>query len=295
LVQSFVLPSTDPWINLAREETLFRAFGDRGVIMVLYVNRGCVVMGKHQNPLREVRFEALRKHKVPVLRRFSGGGTVYHDEGNLNYSFLAPKEEFNKAMFLKFVEQTISHFGQPLTLTTAGDLLLGPAKVSGTASQIHRERSMVHGTLLCCADLVGLHGLLGPTGELEKFVGVASRPSLVANLDLGVADVVQALVAGFHQRWGGQPQEWASLSAGPIGEQTGTLEGVLRSRDWTWDRTPAFTWAGETLLGKLKVKVEDGLIQEALSHSPGDETQNLSRMVGKSFFSSEFFDLEEFL
>ena len=295
MVRSVVLPRANPWTNLAREEALFQALGAEGVMMVLYVNRGCVVMGKHQNPLREVRFEALRKNKVPVLRRFSGGGTVYHDEGNLNYSFLAPKEEFNKALFLEFVEQTVSHFGQPLTLTTAGDLLLGAAKVSGTASQIHRERSMVHGTLLCCADLVGLHGLLGPTGELEKFIGVASRPSLVANLGLGVDDVVEALVAGFHQRWGGQPQAWASLSTGAIGEQAVTLEAVLRSRDWTWDRTPAFTWVGETLRGKLKVKVEDGLIREASSHSPGDETQNLSRMVGKSFFSSEFFDLGEFL
>jgi lipoate-protein ligase A len=280
MVQSFVLKTTDPWGNLAVEEALFGALAPGDLTLVLYVNSACVVLGKHQNPVRELRFEALKARQIPVVRRHSGGGTVFHDTGNLNYSFLASSSLFDKTAFLTLVADTLAQLGREVVLTDKGDLLLGGAKVSGTASQLTRARSMVHGTLLCEADLASLHGVLGPTGTLEAFVGVASRPSPVANLELPVTEVADALVRHFHERYGGEPSM----------RQLSASSDSLRSPQWTWDRTPPFTWSGPTRLGALRVRVEDGVIVEDLTQRD-DEAQNLIRIVGKRFFSPELFDL----
>ncbi len=285
--QSVFLPGDDPWLHLAQEEALFDALQPGDECLVLYVNRPCVVMGKHQNPLREVRFSELRARGWPLLRRFSGGGTVYHDLGNLNYSFLC-SGEMDKGALLAGVVNTLAGLERAVTLTPQGDLLLGDAKVSGTASQVRRDKAMVHGTLLCGADLEGLHGVLGPTGTLEAFVGVASRPRPVVNLGLDPGVVARALLKDFGAVETANP---SLLPAPAVLAGVDRYQDQLHSPDWLWDRTPPFTWAGDTRFGPLRVKVADGRILEQLSQERDDESANPVRMEGMRLFSREFFDL----
>ncbi|MEI8093266.1 MAG: lipoate--protein ligase family protein [Spirochaetales bacterium] len=287
MVYTEFLEGDDPWVHLAVEETRFEALqpGDRALLF--YVNRPCVVLGKHQNPLREVRFGELATRKLPLLRRSSGGGTVYQDLGNLNYSFLWAGEGFDKQALLGLVAEALNGLGRPVQLTAQGDLVVpagtGFAKVSGTASQLRRDRALVHGTLLCSADLEHLHGVLGPTGELVEWVGVSSRPQPVTNLGLELREAATAIT----RQWELHLAPVAPVAGAVAAPATGAdavlrHETSLRSHAWTFDRTPPFTWRGDTRQGDLTARVEDGRIVEAA---------NLSRMVGKSFFSSEFFDV----
>lgn len=268
--------SDDPWNNLAREELLLEALPPGESRLLLYVNRPCVVLGKHQNPLREVRLEEARRRNLPLVRRASGGGTVYHDEGNLNWSFLLPKDRYDRESITRAVAEALVPLGVHLTIGEKGDLFLGDRKVSGAAYLFRRDRVLHHGTLLCQARLDDLHGVLGPTGTVTEWVGVSSRPMPVTNLGLTVERAAQAL---------------AAYGPSALDAQTAIEEPVLRrreerrSRAWLWEQTPPFTWEGETRRGRLKVRVVGGRIEAAWD----DRSQIMSNMVGKRFFDPELF------
>ena len=86
----------DPWFNLAAEEYLFRNY--TGNIFMLYINSRSVIIGKHQNPAEEVNARCLRENNIPLVRRISGGGAVYHDEGNLNYTYIRNTSDGKKIL-----------------------------------------------------------------------------------------------------------------------------------------------------------------------------------------------------
>jgi len=276
-------PSHDPWQNLAREETWLDALPAGQSRLVLYVNSPCIVLGKHQNPLREVRLDEADRRGVPLVRRTSGGGTVWHDEGNLNWSWLGPKDGYERAEVSATVASALAPLGLTVDVGDKGDLFLGGKKVSGAAYLFRRDRVLHHGTLLCRARLDDLHGVLGPTGTLVDWVGVASRPQPVTNLNIDVAAAAGALVAGFS----------ASSATVSAGSGDGAFEArvaaraaSLGSEGWLWDQTPPFTWKGATRHGELTATVRSGMV-EALRD---DTNRNLSNMVGKRFFDPEFFD-----
>lgn len=272
--------SNDPWGNLAREEVWLETLAPGESALLLYVNSPCIVLGKHQNPLREVRLADARGRNIPLVRRSSGGGTVYHDEGNLNWSYLGPKVGYDRTQVTAQVASALAATGKTLVPGEKGDLFLDDKKVSGAAYLFRRDRVLHHGTLLCQARLDDLRGVLGPTGALTTWVGVASRPMPVTNLGVAVEAAASALVAA----WGG----------GSVGDGTGDdafeARVSLRRRErmisgWLWDQTPPFTWEGETRLGWLRAQVRDGRIEAAWD----DRNLNMSTMVGKLFFDPELF------
>ena len=273
----------DPWEHLAREETWLDSLPTGQSALILYVNSPCVVMGKHQNPLREVRLAEAARRGVPLVRRSSGGGTVWHDEGNLNWSWLGPKEGYDRTQVSNTVTAALATLDRNVEVGEKGDLFLQGRKVSGAAYMFRRDRVLHHGTLLCQARLEDLHGVLGPTGVLDEWVGVASRPMPVTNLDLEVEEVAQALTMVF----GGQGRS----VGGGIGDtdfesRVASRVSTLVSDQWLWDQTPPFTWTGETRMGMLTASVRNGVIEAARD----DRSSNLSRMVGKRFFDPVFFD-----
>jgi len=274
---------TDPHLNLAREELWLDRLPPGASALLLYVNRPSVVIGKNQNPIREVRLDRAADRGVPLLRRASGGGTVWHDEGNLNWSLILPKADYDREAVSAAVARALSPLGRTVTVGDKGDLLFGGRKVSGAAYLHRRDRVLHHGTLLCRARLDDLRGLLGETGTVLESVGVASRPSPVTNLDLDVDAAAGALVDAF----GG-----AALGTG-LGDRdfeaaVGDRARDRRSPDWLWDQTPRFTWEGPTRLGWLRLRVEAGRVTEVLS--PDDRSLNMSNIVGKSFFDPELFE-----
>jgi lipoate-protein ligase A len=177
------LRTNDPFINLATEEYLLK--NSDGEFLILYSNIPSVVIGKHQSPHRESDTEYVIKHKIPVIRRLSGGGTVYHDEGNLNFTFIRNSEPGHQVDFRKYTRPVIeflSAYGVDARLEGKNDLKVNGLKISGNAEHVHRNRVMHHGTLLFDSDLAALKKSLRKDTSAYITRAVNSNPSSVANL-----------------------------------------------------------------------------------------------------------------
>jgi lipoate-protein ligase A len=179
-----VSDSQDPAYHLALEEYLFNQLGEE--FALFYVNSPCVIIGCNQVWENEVNLDFCTQHQIPVLRRMSGGGAVYHDHGNLNYCFITNQSGAGTSLnaeFLKPVVIALTYFGFQPVVGKRKDLWLPDGfKISGTASHIAAKREMHHGTLLYNTDLEKLSGALNPKIKDLKVKGIASVPSPVKNI-----------------------------------------------------------------------------------------------------------------
>ncbi|HNS47658.1 MAG TPA: hypothetical protein PKH94_10490 [Bacteroidales bacterium] len=122
----------DPWFNLAAEEYIFRNYHED--VLMLWRNAPAVIIGKHQNPYREVNLAFTRDHHLPVIRRISGGGAVYHDAGNINYTFIRSEQSgdlVNYGLFLQPVMAILNSWQIPCELSGKSDLMIQNRKISG--------------------------------------------------------------------------------------------------------------------------------------------------------------------
>ena len=170
--------------NLAMEEYLFTHWTEE--LIFLYVNEKCVVMGRNQDVISEVDIVFCAIHAIPVFKRLSGGGTVYHDSGNLNYCFMSnrvPGESPLSNDFLLPIVNVLADLGVCVEIGIRNDLWLpGGNKVSGTASHIGKTRILHHGTLLYDVDLDMLENSLSCQKEVKKSRSIASVHSQVMNI-----------------------------------------------------------------------------------------------------------------
>lgn len=176
------LKSTDPYLNLAIEEYLFKTESDD--VLILWQNAPCVVIGKNQNILAEVDTGALVRYKVLPVRRITGGGAVYHDSGNINYTFISSGTGgIDFATFSRPIIDALGSLGITLSLSGRNDLCLSDGrKVSGNAQCARDGRVLHHGTLLFESDLELLGKILTPDAEKLKTKAVKSARARVANL-----------------------------------------------------------------------------------------------------------------
>ncbi len=180
----FISHSNNPFFNLALEEFLFHKHEEE--FFILYINEPSVICGKHQIPYKEINIEFVEKNNIFICRRFSGGGTVYHDEGNLNFCFISrtnTKEiqiDFRK--FILPVSDFLSAMGLRVTLNERNNILIHGKKISGNAEHISKGRVLHHGTLLFDSDLTKLH--LALKGNSAKYTdhSVQSVSSPVTNI-----------------------------------------------------------------------------------------------------------------
>jgi len=184
--------STQPAWNLAAEEYLLTRFTDS--VFRLWRNAPSIIVGRHQNTWAEVNLPYVQQHHIPVIRRLSGGGAVFHDLGNINYSFMEPKPpgEDNAGTFTRCTQPIISaltHIGVKAYLSGRNDLLIAGKKFSGTAQCQMQGRILLHGTLLYSATLSNLgQALQGPRSKFTKNA-VPSTPSPVCNISSHLSDV----------------------------------------------------------------------------------------------------------
>ena len=176
-------PNTDPYFNLASEEYFLKNFQED--FFMLWRSQPSVVVGKHQNALAEINHEFVRSHEIPVARRLSGGGTVFHDSGNVNFTFIrnvANISEVNFKVFTIPVIEALKKLGVDAYTTGRNDLLIDGKKISGNAEHVHRSRVLHHGTLLFDSHLEALKGALKV--DLSKFEdkAVQSNRSEVTNI-----------------------------------------------------------------------------------------------------------------
>ena len=146
----------DPRLNLALEEYALRNFSSETDYLLFYINEPSIIIGRNQNTLEEINQEYITKKNIHVVRRISGGGAVYHDLNNLNFSFITNRDINSLHNFKKFtapVIKVLKNMGLNAELIGRNDILIDNKKISGTAQFSSRERMISHGTLLFDTDL----------------------------------------------------------------------------------------------------------------------------------------------
>jgi lipoate-protein ligase A len=272
------LPFAQPGRNLAAEEFLLNE--GTGSVLLVYENSESIIIGKNQNPWKEIARPVLRSGAPPFFRRISGGGAVWQGPGNLNFSFITDRQNFSKEANLDFVRRALARLGLRLERTPRGDLTLAGKKVSGNALCYRRGRVLHHGTLLFDAPLERLKSVLAPYAPgsscLIETRAVASVVMPVANLKEFSASVTPALgvQALFDEALAVYEKVDAPEESDAVfpEEKLQALESRHAEWDWLYGATPAFTCrAGHTLLA-----VRDGIVTSVQPPSGG-------RFEGKPF------------
>ncbi|CAG9581631.1 unnamed protein product [Danaus chrysippus] len=300
----FMSQSTDIYTNLALEDWMYRNmdFSNHHVMMV-WRNEPCVVIGRHQNPWLEANVPFLNDKEIPLARRHSGGGTVYHDRGNLNISFFTPRDRHDRKYNLEIIKRALYRdFGIKALINERHDILVRDKyKISGTAAKLGRTSAYHHCTLLVNANKADLSKALAKREHGIQTKATASTPSPVVNLvDVNnrvTVDNLQIAVGyeflrtpALHLEDGGENQ---------ISKQRGfqfinptedwfpglsELKNELQTWEWSFGRTPEFTVSRsfpvpEDLLAPSKVysatqeltismTVEKGLINDVTLNIP---------------------------
>lgn len=176
--------STDPYFNMALDEYVTKNM-KRGTIFYFYQNRPTVVIGRNQNTFEEINFDFIKEKGIEVVRRISGGGAVYHDLGNLNFTFVADAEEYAGFDFVKFtrpVIKTLEKIGIKAEHTGRNDITIDGKKFSGNAQYRYKNRVMHHGTILFDVNIEDMVQALNVSPDKIISKGVKSVRSRVTNV-----------------------------------------------------------------------------------------------------------------
>ena len=174
---------TNPYFNIAAEEYVLKEFTED--VFMLWRNNPCIIVGKHQNTLAEINLDYITKNDIPVVRRITGGGTVFHDLGNLNFTFVQtgkPEELVNFRKFTQPIIDVLQKLGVEAKFEGRNDLTIQGKKFSGNAEHVHKNRVLHHGTLLFSAQLGHLNKALKVSPEKFKDKAVKSVRSRVTNI-----------------------------------------------------------------------------------------------------------------
>ncbi|MBR5295477.1 MAG: lipoate--protein ligase, partial [Clostridia bacterium] len=168
--------------NMAMDEWFLDHVGDDELILLLYQNENAVIIGKNQNPWVECDLEKMKEDGVQLARRVSGGGAVYHDLGNINFSFIAGKNRYDLESQLSLIMTAVQSLGIPCEFSGRNDILTDGKKFSGNAFADRKGKKMHHGTLLVSSDLGRLSRYLTVDPKKIASKGIASVRSRVCNL-----------------------------------------------------------------------------------------------------------------
>lgn len=177
-------PHTNPYYNMAFDEFCLESLPIDEPVFFLWQNRPSVIVGFNQEVNTEVNLEYLKANNIDLVRRVTGGGAVYHDFGNLNYTIVGRSEDLERDYpeYASLMMKALQKLGIPATLSGRNDILVGEKKVSGFAKRVSKNRLMVHGTLMYDVDLEVLTHVLNPSATKLQSKGIASVRSRVANL-----------------------------------------------------------------------------------------------------------------
>ena len=203
----YISESFDAYENMAVDEWFLDHVKADEFIIHLYQNENAVIIGKNQNPWVECDLEKMKKDGVQLARRVSGGGAVYHDKGNVNFSFITHKENYDEKVQLDLICRAVKSLGIPCEFSGRNDLLAQGKKFSGNAFAHRKNVAMHHGTLLVSSDLGRLSSYLTVDPKKIQSKGIESVKSRVCNLsdfvpDLTLRQTQNALLRCFEEKDG---------------------------------------------------------------------------------------------
>lgn len=255
--------TTDPRFNLALEEVLFQSVGDEEEgFFLLWQNEPTVVVGRFQNTLEEINVPVVRDRGIHVVRRVSGGGAVYHDFGNLNFTFILRTGDPQGLDFRKMTEPVITallSLGVDGGLVGRNDLVIGGKKFSGNAQYMREGRFLHHGTILFDSDLDVLEKVLLADPDKFKSKGIKSVRSRVTNIrphlkgEQDIEGLRAALLSAVRERWSGL--ETTTPAPSVMARTMALVESKYGTWDWNYGASPEFDLRKERRFSFGKVDV----------------------------------------
>lgn len=279
--------SMNPWWNLAIEEYLLDRVEKDQAILYLWQNQNTVVIGKNQNAWKECRTELLENEGGKLARRLSGGGAVFHDTGNLNFTFLVSRENYDRERQLKVILSAVKSVGIEAEMSGRNDLTVDGRKFSGNAFCFRRSNAYHHGTVLVSADFSKLARYLQVSEEKIKSKGIQSVQSRVVNLceykpSLTIEEMADALSKAFGLSYGAGTVE---IGTGDMDDTVLTeLEKKYASWEWRYGEAPRFDIDLDTRFewGGLEIglRLENGRIVRASVFSDAMDEAYISALPG---------------
>ncbi len=265
-IKIFQSPYHDPYLNLAYEDWLLKNITGDELIVFLYSNSPSIVLGRFQNPWLECDIQKLLESDVKLVRRQSGGGTVYHDLGNLNFSFIRPTRDHHKEINNQILIKALEKNNIMAYSSGRSDILVnhnGPKKISGAAFKQKKDRSFHHGTMLIDTKLDKLNGLLKSKHRDIQGKSIASNPAKVVNLKdlnpkLSAQDFFDSLKTSLEEFYQTQC-EFIDFTTMAYDQK---YFESLRFWDWLIGETPYFELSREVLGLEIELKVKKGKIHE---------------------------------
>ncbi|RLD80814.1 MAG: hypothetical protein DRJ15_06055 [Bacteroidetes bacterium] len=280
----------DPYFNIAAEEYVLKVFHQD--VFMLWVNSPSVIIGKHQNAVAETDIMYTFKNHIPVVRRISGGGTVYHDEGNLNYSLVVNGEQGKLVDYLKYagtVIRTLERLSVKAVLEGKSSLFTAGKKFSGNAEHVFRNRVLHHGTLLFNTDPEMLRNCIRPAHTAYDDKSVRSVDSKTTNLarhlagDFSMEDLRNALIKQVML-------DFRDVSSYSFTEKDrAAIQKLVDEKysglEWNFGYSPKYVlnrnmWIGDQAV-KVSLKTEKGILSSLQVSIDGEEMDEISaRLIG---------------
>ncbi len=264
---------TDPRINLALDEYIVRTFSPEEDYVLFYINQPSIIIGKHQNTVEEINAKYVEEKEIIVVRRISGGGAVYHDFGNLNFSFSTKydnKKVNNFIQFTKPILEALQQMGIPAEMTGRNDIVANGRKISGNAQFSTTKKMFSHGTLLFDSNIEDVVSALNVSGEKITSKGIKSVRSRVANITeflpapMSLEDFRTKILQSIFQQEDNFPtytlseEDWAAVRK--------LSEEKYSTWEWNYGRSPEFNVQQKQRFdfGQVdaRIQVKDGLIAE---------------------------------
>lgn len=265
------LKNTDPYFCLAAEEYLLKNFTDD--IFMLWQSENAVVVGKHQNAAAEINHRFVHENNIAVCRRISGGGTVFHDAGNVNFTFIKNVKSPAEISFKQFtapVVEALAKLGIEATTSGRNDLLINGLKISGNAEHVYKNRVLHHGTLLFNSDLEKLGQAIKVTPGKYEGKAVQSNRSPVANIShflktpMRKEEFMRFLL---DVQLENPENKMYVFSENDISSTETLATEKFRTWEWNFGYSPKYTFKNEVKIdGKtlfIRLVVEKGVIVEA--------------------------------
>lgn len=287
--------STDPYCNLAMEEYIFNNIKKNEVIFYLWQNHKTVVIGRNQNPYIECDVDYIEGNGAKIARRMSGGGTVYHDLGNLNFTFVTSKENHNIEKQILVIKKAIEKFGLSVDKSGRNDLTINNKKFSGHAFYEDDNKMFHHGTIMIDVDKLELNNILKPSKIKLKSKGIDSVKSRVINLkecnnDITLNDVFKNLIESFKEVYG----DVYSIRETIGKEVKGNLLEKYKNHKWVYGESPEFNVNLETPtdIGNIQIlmDIKDNVVKKVRVYSDSLNQisfSDLEQLIVKQEFNRE--------
>ena len=266
-LQIYIGNSLNVYENLATEKLLLDGVEKDSVILYLWQNENTIVIGKNQNAWAECKTDAIKEDSVNLSRRLSGGGAVFHDIGNLNFTFIAPAENYDLAKQMLVIKKACAMAGIETELSGRNDILANGRKFSGNAFYNSKGNSYHHGTLLISADMNKMGKYLTPSKSKLQAKGVKSVESRVVNLselcpDLTVDKMRKNMILAAEEVYGLKTQQMSQIEF----DKKQELTELYGSWDYIYGTSiPAdFSCEGRFSWGGMQIEfiVKNGTIEQ---------------------------------